>query len=248
MPLDRFMGADDISSNYAEILLMGPCMTDAGFEWDVPWRDPYAANRATSSAIGIRIFNPAIAREFGYHSAPNRDPGAAAWTAWAYRDLSDQEIEAIHRCTDQVRRDLLPSLPGSADLGNSLIGAAYDSAEEDARVQDAIRAWRECMEDVGIPDLPEQPMEMPSPWLAEKLDFEGPLGTASAEEIRYATIDADCRQSSTYIDTFYQVLWEKEAALVRDNADALLRIENLVAQHREKVAQIISEHAPPAPQ
>jgi hypothetical protein len=247
LPLDRFMDSDDISSNYAETLLMGPCMTDAGYAWDVPYRDPYAANRATSSAVGIRIFNLDIAREYGYHSAPNVDPGAAAWKAWAYREIGDAEVEAIHRCIDEVRADQLPLLPGSAQLGNSSAAAAYDFATQDGRVQDTEHAWRECMAPLGIPDLPESAREMPSPWLANKLGYTGTLGDPTAEEIRYATADATCREDSGYLQTFYDVLWEKEAQLVRDNADALLRIEGIVTEHREKVAQIISENAPPAP-
>jgi hypothetical protein len=104
------------------------------------------------------------------------------------------------------------------------------------------------MADVGIPDLPETPREMPSMWLIERLDLGGdPHGTASVEEIRFASADAECRESSGYVDAFYQALWNKEAQLVRDNADALLRIEAMVTEHREKVAQIISENAPPAP-
>ncbi|MDQ2670851.1 MAG: hypothetical protein M3Y31_09485 [Gemmatimonadota bacterium] len=248
LPLDRFMDSDDISANYAETLLMGPCMNAAGFDWDVPYRDPYAANRATSSAVGIRIFTLEIAQEYGYHSAPNLDPGAAAWKAWAYREITVAEIDAIRECTEQVRAERLPLLPGSAQLGNSLAAAAYDAAEQEQTVQEAERAWRDCMAPLGIPDLPASARNMPSPWLANELGYTGTLGEPTADEIRYAVADAICRDDSGYLETFYDVLWQKQAALVGDNADALLRIEGMVTEHREKVAQIISENAPPAPE
>ncbi|CAN5463146.1 hypothetical protein BH09ACT4_BH09ACT4_03120 [soil metagenome] len=247
MPLDRFFDADDVATNYAEILLMGSCMTDAGFIWDVPWTDPHAGNKVTASEVGIRIFNVDIAKEFGYRSAPNQDRGAAAWTAWAYRERGGAEVAAIERCTLEVRKSELPLLPGSAQLGNSLVAAAYDAAEQDGAVGAAAKGWRSCMGDVGIPDLPSTPNQMPSRWLSKLLNLGDPHGVPSAEEIRYATKDATCRDSSGYIDTFYQVLWDKEAVLVQDNADALLRIEVMVTKHREKVADIISRNAPPAP-
>ncbi|MEO8095319.1 MAG: hypothetical protein ABI632_10340 [Pseudolysinimonas sp.] len=246
MPLDRFFDADDVASNYAEILLMGPCMRDAGFAWDVPWTDP-DPDHVTTSEVGIRIFNLDIATRFGYHSAPNQDPAAAAWTTWAYREISAAEISSIDTCRQEVRTSQLPLLPGSAQLGNSLVAAAYDAAEQDDAVLDATKSWRSCMKELGIPDLPSTPNQMPSPWLERHLNLGDPHGVPSAEEIRYATEDATCRDSSGYIDTFYQVLWDKEAVLVQDNADALLRIEVMVTKHREKVADIISRNAPPAP-
>lgn len=248
LPLDRFMDTSDIATNYAETLLMGPCMREAGFAWDVPWQDTEAADRETSSSAGIRIFNVAVAERYGYRSAPVTDAGAAAWTAWAYREIGEAEVAAISACTDEVRATELPLLPGSTQFGNALAFEAYDAAEQDGGVQSAARSWRTCMADVGIPDLPETPREMPSMWLIERLDLGGdPHGTASVEEIRFASADAECRESSGYVDAFYQALWNKEAQLVRDNADALLRIEAMVTEHREKVAQIISENAPPAP-
>lgn len=247
MPLDRFMDPNDIASDYAETLLMGPCMRDSGFDWDVPWRDTDAAYRSTSSPAGIRIFNTQIARQYGYRSAPVMDPGAAAWTAWAYREIGEAELAAMKRCREQVRATELPLLPGEAQFANDLAFQAYDAAEQDGGVRDAARTWRDCMADAGVPDLPATPKDMPSLWLIEKLDLGDPNATASAEEIRYATADAECREGSGYVDAFYQVLWDKEAALVRDNADALLRIEAVVTEHREQVTQIINEHAPPAP-
>ncbi|MEZ5190013.1 MAG: hypothetical protein R2717_03375 [Schumannella sp.] len=248
MPLDRFMDSNDIAANYAETLLMGPCMAAAGFAWDVPWRDTDAAYRETSSPVGIRIFNTRIAQEYGYRSSPVLDPGAAAWTAWAYREIGDDEVAAMSRCREEVRATELPDLPGEAQFANELAFQAYDAAEQDGGVQDAGRQWHDCMEDVGIPDLPATPRDMPSIWLIETLDLSDPNGIPSAEEIRYATADAECRDSSGYITTFYETLWDKEAELVRSNADALLRIEAVVTEHREKVAEIISTHAPPAPE
>jgi hypothetical protein len=247
MPLDRFMDTSDIATNYAETQLMGPCMRDAGFAWEVPWDDTEAADRETSSPGGIRIFNIQIAQRYGYRSAPATDAGAAAWTEWAYREVGDAEVDAMSRCRDGVRSSKLPLMPGSAQYGNELAFEAYDAAEQDGAVQDSARAWRECMADVGIPDLPETPREMPSIWLIEKLDLGDPHGVASAQEIRFATADATCRDESGFVDEFYQALWTRQVQLVRDNADALLRIEAMVTKHRAKVAQIISENAPPSP-
>ncbi|MDQ2670850.1 MAG: hypothetical protein M3Y31_09480 [Gemmatimonadota bacterium] len=247
MPLDRFMDTSDIATNYAETLLMGPCMRDAGFAWEVPWDDVEAADRETSSPAGIRIFTVQIAQRYGYRSAPVTDAGAAAWTAWAYREIGDAELDAMSRCRERVRSSELPLLPGSAQYGNALAFEAYDAAEQGGAVRDTARAWRECMADVGVPDLPQTPRGMPSMWLIETLDLGDPHGIASGEEIRFATADAECRDESGFIDSFYQALWSKQAQLVRDNADALLRIEAMVTEHRERVAEIISENAPPAP-
>lgn len=247
LPLDRFIDTSAEATNYAEILLMGPCMRKAGFAWNVPWTDPYFGSTATSSDAGLRIFSLEVAETYGYRTAPRLNTGAAAWTEWAYRDMSDAEVEANHRCTEEVRQSELPLLPGSSQLGNSLASAAWEATSADQAVVDAADSWRACLKPAGIPDLPATPREMPSNWLRDHLSLTDAHSPPSVEEIRFATADAECREDSGYEEAFYNVLWDKEAVLVQDNADALMRIEAMVKKHRAKVDEIISENAPPAP-
>jgi hypothetical protein len=244
-PLDQYTPADTIAADYAENLLMQPCMEKRGFDWNVPWRDVAAGPSETSSDAGRKLFTVEIARRYGYRSGPNPDSGIDAWLQFMEQELSDAKVAAIDECIAEAR-ETLPLLPGETQLAMDLTSAAFNGALEDPDVADAARAWHECMADSGIPDLPDEPIGIPSDYMVKTFGLDQQQ-TASAEEIRVATLDAACRESSGYASTFYQEEWSRQVTLLADNADALERLEEVIAANRVAVYDVISSHAPRAP-
>lgn len=86
------------------------------------------------------------------------------------------------------------------------------------------------MAPVGISDLPDQPWEAATSIpdsLRDKWDWEL-TGPASAEEIRTAKHDAECRETSGWASTYYDAEWAVA--------------ENFVDKHRQELEPIAAQY------
>lgn len=144
-------------------------------------------------------------------------------------------------------RRRLPRL--EQELAPSLAGAAYDAAKADEQTTGSAKRWRTCMEPYGISDLPEAPHEMPSRSMEERFGLMGSgarvptstsQGSASPEEIRVATGDAKCRQSSGYAKALYEAEVSQQSELIASNRDALERARAANARHAKRVRSVIA--------
>lgn len=125
-------------------------------------------------------------------------------------------------------------------------GIPFDQKSTDLLEQSATQ-WRECMEPLGIVDLPDEPSDprnlvpMDSS-LRQRWNIESPADpSASAEEIEYATHDAKCRRSSGWFDNYYEAQWNAEQKFVDEHRDELepilQRFREVVPQYYEIIAQ-----------
>jgi len=245
MPLDRYMAVTDIAADYAENLLMTPCMRNLGYEWVVPWRDIGADHGPTWNDVDRRLFNAEIAQDWGYHTSSSTDSGLADWQEFVSQPVSDSMAADIVTCRTEVRKDL-PRLDPSTQLGSGLAASAFEGALVDDAVKAAAVQWRECMGDAGVPDLPATPSGMPSPSLSSRFDL-GPDSEPSVDEILIATKDATCRESSGYLDATYQAEWELQVTALKQNVDALNGFAVQVEENKRAVLKAISENAPSRP-
>ena len=244
-PLDQYTPAHVVAADYAENLLMRPCMESKGFEWNVPWRDVSAGPSETASDGGRRLFTVEIAREFGYHTAVSPDRGMDAWLLFMQQEVSPAKDDAIDECTD-VAREQLPRLSSNSELAVGLAGAAFNGALEDSDVVAAAGRWHECMRDSGVPDLPDDPIGIPTEYMVSTFGLEE-QGAPTPGEKELATLDATCRETSGYAETLYQEEWERQVTLLADNADALERMLGTITANRLDVFDAIAKNAPRAP-
>ncbi|MGH9245962.1 MAG: hypothetical protein ACRD29_16925 [Acidimicrobiales bacterium] len=153
---------------------------------------------------------------------------------------------------EEIRQDRLPvtdELYGGS-LVDTLEAAAYEMALQDEAYQDAAQRWRDCMQPLGIPDLPTTPEEgMPTPFLREEFgddvsepDVLEPWSPPSVEEIEIAVEDAKCRESSGVRREFYDAEVEAQLEAVAENEDALERVRAAVEEDRRRVEEILSEY------
>ncbi len=236
MPLDRYLALDPFLANYAENLLVMPCMAAAGYEWTVPVQDIRDAPSATRNAVDRQVFTREIAASYGYHDA---GPLAAPNAAWRQLVTDKQfipadEERALVECLEQARVEL-PVPTGQMKLATTLAHQARDLAQIDPDVISAGRSWQECMASSGIADLPLTPINMPSPSMAQSFE----IASASAEEIAIALRDAECRDTSGWDEALYNVEWAAQLQLLAENAAEIGESRYSVESIRAKTLEII---------
>jgi len=246
LPLDDYIVPPQniIVSDYAENLLVHNCMVSRGHVWDITAINMDSLTIPTRSASGRRLFNSTIAAQFGYHepsvySKEVRD----AMNALNSRQFTAVEESDFYACVDEARVTL--PLADDAQLGAQLANAALDIASADGTVVAASGRWRDCMKPAGIPDLPmmpegDSPTTMPTESQRKQFGLDDPYGAISTEEIRIATIDADCRISSGFSQALYDAEFAAQTLALKANADALVRDRDAFTSHQTAAMAVIT--------
>jgi hypothetical protein len=241
LPLDQFGPVDLAASQYAQDLLVSRCMERSGYDWPVAPYRPNEPPTATWNAVGRRLFDVEIAQSYGYRLAPARDQAAVKLAAELNaRELAEPEEHARDHCFEELRRHL-PAF--ETDLISSFGGAAYDAALANEGLLAAEKKWRACMRPLGISDLPRMPLEMPSPSVAKRFAVGRNLNAPPApEEVRLASADARCRESSGFATRLYDLEVDNQLDLIADNEDALERVRAANRGENRKANAVIARY------
>lgn len=244
MPLDDYQEADPEAASYAELLVDRPCMEQAGYAWNVPFKDS-SAKSPTRNAVGRRIFTKSIASNYGYHLAPAGSEDTPEWQAFksTTNSIGKTEFDKLRECQTKARR-VIPVVDDQSNYTAELVSSAIAKATRSDAVAKATAAWRECMLPVGVPDLPESPTRMPSPALVAAYNITDPSSRATSDETRIAQADYQCRVSSGYRRSIYDAEWDAQAQLLKDNADQLERNRAILQRANRQVAKTIAANAP----
>jgi hypothetical protein len=249
MPLDQYIPTQIYAADYAENLLVEPCMNKAGYAWNVPWQDLMKDHTPSLNAAGVNDFSETLAEQWGYHFAPVDDPSNATWHAFAQSELtlSDAKEAALTACVSSARK-VLPRLSVSAQVGAQLSAQADDAAEQDPSVKKADGRWVTCMLPEGITDLPADPQDMPSASLTARFSITQDVSTTvpivSSAERAVAVADAKCRASSGYDSTLNDDEWNRQTQLLARNADELQRARDAMTANQAAVEKVIAEDGP----
>lgn len=240
LPLDQFGQVDAEATQYAQNLLVARCMEKHGFAWPIPPYKPGEPPTATWNRAGRRLFNVPIAQRYGYRLAPQRDPAAIALAIELNsRQLEPTEEAAKNDCVEEMNIEL--PMPG--DFVSSLRAAAYDAAMASEEIAVATEKWRTCLEPLGISDLPETPMDMPSPSIGKQFGVGRELsGPPASEEVRIATEDARCRDSSGFSAGLYDQEVERHLDAIAEHEDALERVRAANRRKNERASDIIARY------
>lgn len=237
LPTDSYLNVPSGLLLSASQVKVAQCMTGRGESFTPLIYDWNAPVPATANASGRRLFDETIAARYGYHTAP--DPSGFQRAMREQSTFLDKQSEAwlgvFSACWDQeVTADPIFDDNGTSQEFFALSGL------DDPRVIEAAKTWRECMAPLGIPDLPDMPTSMPADSLAERFGLAAvdPVnGTdaidVSAAEIEVAVHDAQCRHSSGFTETYYDVEWEKDTDYVATHLTDLSPIrEQTLAKER----------------
>ncbi|MBW9110160.1 hypothetical protein JNB61_10285 [Microbacterium ureisolvens] len=250
MPLDEFAVASMELGNYAEQLLLGKCLNNKGYQWDVPWQNTDFKPPANFNRVGIKLFDVETAQQWGYGLAPPADEESSErWTEFtqfadAYHPDAKFEDEFLS-CLQEVRDPDTMRDAEQLDYIMSLKIQATDVARSDPVAREAAKKWKQCVADQYSFDVPNVPQEMPPASLMEQFGLSGSARVvASAGEIDIAVADAKCQESSGYAAARYQAEWDAEVELLVENRDKLERIRAEALAHREELLTVVASNAP----
>lgn len=253
LPLDDYTTmAVSLKSSRVREVAMSHCM--AAYNIRYPQSDwPDFAADPTHNNIGRRLFNVEIATEFGYHTGPydaaERRKERADLDAYLITVSTPTGSAAEAECIAEQEASA-PPLPDGVRVGDDLAGRAYNAAIVDQQVLDAVERWRDCMEPLGIENLPEWPEDMPTSELAETWRDGRPSGETApifdwtpppAEEFEVAIADAQCREESGFAEAFYEAEWNAQVALMADNQEKLEQAEASIQKYDQELDQVLAE-------
>lgn len=243
MPLDAYMV--DPQLDYAVDVLVEPCMQDRGFAYRRPAVD-VTERSETVTVSGRNLFNVDVAREWGYSGAP--DPNDEVLRAASTEALgwSQEQQDQYDSCLEEARA-VFPAQSINNDVAGLSL-SSWSGANREPEVLDAAARWVTCMRPLGFTDLPESPNSESggTPTLSmseaygEVADGVSNVQTAEqrAEEIRIATFDAECQESSGYAQALYEAEWVRQVGIVRDNEEALTALLDEKAAYEEDAEAI----------
>lgn len=248
LPTDPYVTYPSQLELYAIELATSDCMATLGQHFEAV---SYPIDPPPSEGLnpaGHRLFNQSIAGKYGYHEAP--DPVQYGQRLRARDRESEQygeqwEKDRAH-CSDQVLAT--PPFPIRMQPIIQTIGL---SGADEKHVRSAAVRWRDCMKPLGIPDLPEDPAFMPSDSLAERFGLlnEDPInaqeavpGAVSDEEIRIASADAECRESSGYQASYYEAEWHSDFTYVEEHLPELTAALEEQKRQIEELKAYVAAH------
>ncbi len=247
LPLDAYW-VDDVLGNAAEAVLVEECMRDNGFDYGRPLVD-VSVRSETALAAGRQLFNVETATQWGYSGAP--DPNADITRAASEESMSwsAEQDEQYWACLDEAREELPTESTRINNTLASFANAPWSGSVRDPAVLAAAEKWVACVQPLGFTDIPSSPFseDGPMPTLSMRASYgaivDGRVNEQTpeqeAEEIRLATFDAECRESSGYAQALYDAEWERQLTVVAENEDALATLLEDKTAFEEQAREIL---------
>jgi hypothetical protein len=241
-------------------LLAQRCIEKAGYEWPVVTDELTAGPGESWNAAGRKLFTVRLAEKYGYGNSDMSDLSLDAQrrvraTSEADEATARKSPDITAPCLEKAQRKLGLHVKTEDEphfFAAKLGFAAADDARKDRSVKAANQRWRKCMSGVGLPDLPDDPNEMPSPSISKlrpAVDNVVPIGEETnvpAEERRVAIADAKCQESSGWASAEYNAEWAAEAKAVAAHADELERYAAKAEALDKWTEAVIASFAPSA--
>ncbi|MGU3411085.1 hypothetical protein ACLBWP_13315 [Microbacterium sp. M1A1_1b] len=269
MPLDGYVQPGWDKQDYAENLVIQPCLRATGIDFPVPWatiagleassdaeETPDSGN--TSPALSwSRPLDAERAGTRGYHApdttGANRD-GIKSWGEDPKRNAAFAAApqQAVTRCFHQGYRTLGTQDENGGDQQASttakrLTYLAAMAARQDGAVVAAAAKWRTCMAPADVADLPEAPSGMPT--RSMRNDYGTDIASTPVQdgEVRIAKQDVACQDSSGYRSALYDAEWNRLLHVTATDAADLRKAGADQPSVDRRLDQVIRRLAPKAP-
>jgi hypothetical protein len=232
-PLDSYV-VSAIDNEYARNIVYVQCMATHGYS--MPLENPHNFLAPANNSEGGVEFTVSLAQHYGYHTGPVRGgPSMPLGTS-----LTGNKAKASIGCGKTAQQKIGEDI----QLDNWVRGLA--SGADDATLADpvykaAVARWRRCMLPLGLPDLPSDPNQMPSPSQHRRFFTGGDVAT-SPTEIRQAVFDARCRETSGYAVTYYRTEIKHQWALMDQNVVKLGQALDAKNRATANIRRILQQH------
>lgn len=174
-------------------------------------------------------------------------------------------VEEWHKQREEEAKEsdfLSPSVLGSeAEMAlealeaQATVGSQLNRLHADRQAPALVAAagrWNECMQPLGIPDLPDQPWEVTSVhslpeslqerWVSFDESTSPNVEQAGADEIAVAVHDAQCRESSGWNEELYEAEWTIREEFVTLHREQLRSQFDGRAEKAARALQILAEY------
>jgi len=269
MPLDGWAQPAGGKQDYAENLVIQPCLRRAGIDFPVPRAtsagleavsdaDETPERGNTSPALSwTRPLDADLARTRGYHgpsTAGANEDGIREWGQDPQRNaaFADASQTAVSRCFQEGYRTLgLADEDGTEQSASMtakrLTYVAATAARQDDAVVAAAAGWRTCMAPSRVRDLPASPSDMPSDTVRRQ--FGTDIGSTPVQDAEVAVAERDvaCQASSGYRQALYDAEWHRLLHVTKTDAAVLRAAEPKQLVVDRRLDATIRRLAPDAP-
>ena len=249
MPLDDYPYYEG-GTHYeytAHQIAMKQCYAEHGQSYT----DPDQASQSESAPSGdpgrkYGPWNVEYAKKYGFQK---RDPNAAPISFSSPESLSPEE-QLRTECLDKARETLDAAVPEGKRKDNDTTQPTYIRLENEAGKavygsdlhKELEEKWKQCVSDRGLTPNKAGYVAEESP-LNEQLSKNGGFNEpASEEEIRIATIMAECNQQVGMSQQLYDLEAQYQMPLIRKYQAQLEQERKAERERDEKFKQYVLEH------
>ena len=246
MPLDDYSYYERTNYEYTAFqIAMKQCFAEHGQNYTI--QAPYSES-APRGDLGRKYgpWNVEYAQKYGFQK---RDPNAKAPISVTPGASLSPEERLIIECEDKARETLDAAVPEGkrpendvqstysriyTEAGNAVYGSKLHRELEEK--------WKQCVSDRGLTPRSAGSVAEETP-LAEQLSKNGGFNEpASEEEIRIATIQAECNQQVGMSQQLYDLEAQYQMPLIRKYQSQLEQDRKAERERDEKFKQYVLEH------
>ena len=247
MPLDEYMYFE--TNNYAYTayqIAMKKCMAEHGQSYTIK---PVHPEGFTPGDNGRRygVWNVEYHQKYGYDKPDPNAEAPVSFTAGA--SLSPDE-QARTECYPKVRETLDAAVPEGKRKDNDTTQPTYIHLENEAGKavygsdlhKELEEKWKQCVSNRGLTPNRAGSVAEETPMFDQMMKNGGPNAPASEEEIRIATIQAECNQQVGMSQQLYDLEAQYQMPLIRKYQTQLEQERNAERERDEKFKQYVLEH------
>ena len=246
MPLDDYLYGERTHYEYTAFqIAMKQCFAEHGQNYTI--QAPYSEG-APRGEMGRKYgpWNVEYAQKYGFQK---RDPNAAEPISYNSGETMSPEDKLRTECYPRARETLDAAVPEgkrpekegqstysriSTEAGNAVYGSKLHRELEEK--------WKQCVSDRGLTPRSAGSVAEETP-LTEQLSKNGGfIEPASEEEIRIATIQAECNQQVGMSQQLYDLEAQYQMPLIRKHQSQLEQERQADRDRDEKFKQYVQEH------
>ena len=247
MPLDDYLYYERTNYEYTAFqIAMKQCFAEHGQSYTIP--APYSEG-APRGDLGRKYgpWNVEYAQKYG---SQKRDPNnAAAPISYNSPESMSPEDKLRTECYPKARETLEAAVPEGKRLEND-VQSTYSRISTDATNavygsklhRELEEKWKQCVSNRGLTPIKAGSVAEQSPLNEQRSKNGGYNEPASEEEIRIATIQAECNQQVGMSKQLYDLEAQYQMPLIRKYQSQLEQERQADRDRDEKFKQYVQEH------
>ncbi|WP_279788677.1 multidrug transporter [Rothia sp. RSM407] len=246
MPLDDYLYGERTHYEYTAFqIAMKQCFAEHGQNYTI--QAPYSEG-APRGEMGRKYgpWNVEYAQKYGFQK---RDPNAAEPISYNSGETMSPEDKLRTECYPKARETLDAAVPEgkrpekedqatyiriSTEAGNAVYGSKLHRELEEK--------WKQCVSDRGLTPRSAGSVAEETPLAEQQSKNDGINEPASEEEIRIATIMAECNQQVGMSQQLYDLEAQYQMPLIRKYQSQLEQDRKAERERDEKFKQYVLDH------